>query len=104
MFYKLWIYFRSFRLNINRILFKKDAIGKGDSKLVAMISLWLGPIGTLLAVGVSYVFAAFYCLVGLSTGFLKLREVIPFAPFLSLGSLFIWFFGNEFIFEKILLF
>ena len=93
--------FESFR-KLARYLFKKDAIGKGDSKLVAMLSLWLGPIGTLLAVGISYIFAAIYCLVGLFTGFLKLRQVIPFAPFLSLGGLFIWFLGNEFVFEKIL--
>ena len=85
-----------------KYIYKKEAIGKGDSKLVAMLSLWLGPIGTLLAVGISYILAAIYCLVGLFTGFLKLRQVIPFAPFLSLGGLFIWFLGNEFVFEKIL--
>jgi len=86
----------------SKYLFKKDAIGKGDSKLVAMIALWLGPIGTLFAVGISYILAAIYCLVGLSTNFLKFRQVIPFAPFLSLGGLIVWFLGNKFIFEKIL--
>jgi leader peptidase (prepilin peptidase)/N-methyltransferase len=96
-----FLVFESLR-KLAKCIFKKEAIGKGDSKLVAMLSLWLGPIGTLFAVGIAYVFAAFYCLVALSTGFLKLREVIPFAPFLSLGGLFIWFLGNEFIFEKIL--
>ncbi len=83
-------------------LFKKDALGKGDSKLVAMLALWLGPVGTIFAVGISYVFAAIYCLLGLSMNFLKFRQVIPFAPFLSLGGLIVWFFGNEFMFEKIL--
>ncbi len=85
-----------------KYIFKKDAIGKGDSKLVAMIALWIGPIGTLLAVGISYIIAAIYCLVGLSTNFLKFREMIPFAPFLSIGGLIVWFLGNEFILEKIL--
>ena len=32
-------------------------LAKGDSKLVAMLALWLGPIGILLAVGISYIFA-----------------------------------------------
>ena len=54
--------FESFRY-LARYIFKKDAIGKGDSKLVAMLALWLGPLGTLLAVGISYIFAALYCLV-----------------------------------------
>ena len=88
--------------NLAKYIFKKDAIGKGDSKLVAMISIWLGPMGTLFAVGISYIIAAIYCLAGLSINLLKLRQVIPFAPFLSIGGLIVWFMGNEFIFEKIL--
>ena len=87
-----------------KYIFKKDAIGKGDSKLVAMLALWLGPIGTLLAVGLSYIIAAFYCLIGLSTKLIRSGQAIPFAPFLSLGGLIIWFLGNEFVFEKILRF
>ena len=67
-----------------------------------MLAIWLGPSGTLLAVGLSYIFAAIYCLVGLSTNFLKFRQVIPFAPFISLGGLVVWLFGNEFIILKIL--
>tara|TARA_B100001093_G_scaffold494162_1_gene537253 strand:- start:851 stop:1669 length:819 start_codon:yes stop_codon:yes gene_type:complete len=96
-----FLIFESYR-HIAKYIFKKDAIGKGDSKLVAMLTLWLGPIGTLFAVGLSYIFAAIYCLVGLSTNLLKFRQVVPFAPFLSIGGLFVWFFGNELIFEKIL--
>ncbi len=85
-----------------RYIFKKEAIGKGDSKLVAMLALWLGPIGTLFALGFSYVFAATYCFVGLSMNFLRFRQVIPFAPFISLGGLIVWFLGNDFIMLKIL--
>ncbi len=85
-----------------KYIFKKDALGKGDSKIVAMLALWLGPMGTLFAVGLSYIFAAIYCLVGLSFNFIKFRQIIPFAPFLSLGGLIVWFLGNEFIFERIL--
>ena len=93
--------FESFRY-LAKCFFKKDAIGMGDSKLVAMLALWVGPVGTLFAVGISYIFAAIYCLLGLSINFVKSGQVIPFAPFLSLGGLFVWFFGNDFIFEKIL--
>ncbi len=86
-----------------KYIFKKDAIGKGDSKLVAMLSLWLGPIGTLFAVCISYIFAAIYCLLGLSLNQIKFRQVIPFAPFLSLGGLLVWLVGNDFILYKVLL-
>ena len=86
-----------------KYIFKKDAIGRGDSKLVAMLALWLGPIGTLFAVGISYIFAAIYCLIGLPFNLVKLKQVIPFAPFLSLGGLLIWLIGNDFVIKKILL-
>tara|TARA_Y100000739_G_scaffold159418_1_gene137771 strand:+ start:49 stop:867 length:819 start_codon:yes stop_codon:yes gene_type:complete len=85
-----------------KYIFKKDAIGKGDSKLVAMLALWLGPMGTLFTVAIAYIFAAAYCFVGLPLKLVRFRQAIPFAPFLSLGGLIIWLLGNEFIFEKIL--
>ncbi len=85
-----------------KYIFKKEALGKGDSKLVGMMALWLGPFGTLFAVGASYIFAAMFILIGTSIKFIKYRQIIPFAPFLSLGGLFTWFFGNEFILKIIL--
>ena len=93
--------FEIFR-RVAKYIFKKDAIGKGDSKLVAMLALWLGPLGTLFAIGFSYIFAAIFCFVGLSANSLSFRQAIPFAPFISLGGLTVWFFGNEFIMLKIL--
>ena len=99
----MWFFiFESLRY-LTKFIFKKDAIGRGDSKLVAMLALWLGPIGTLFAVGISYIFAAIYCLVGLPFNFVKFKQVIPFAPFLSLGGLLIWLMGNDFVIKKILL-
>ena len=90
--------------SLSKYFFKKDALGKGDSKLIAMLAIWLGPIGILFAVGISYIIAAIYCLVGLSTKLLKSRQVIPFAPFLSIGGLIIWFYGNDFLIEKMMSF
>ena len=93
--------FESFR-KFAKYIFKKDAIGKGDSKLIAMMALWLGPLGTFFAVGISYIFAAIFCLIGISMKLIKYKEVIPFAPFLSLGGLFVWFFGNQFFVDQVL--
>ena len=100
----IWFFiFESIRY-LAKYIFKKDAVGKGDSKLVAMLALWLGPVGTLFAVGISYIFAGIYCLVGLSLNLVRFKQVIPFAPFLSLGGLFIWLLGHDFVINKILLF
>ena len=57
-----------------KYIFKKDALGKGDSKLIAMLALWLGPMGIFFAIGFSYVIAAIYCFTGLSMNFLSLGK------------------------------
>ena len=95
--------FESFR-KFAKHIYKKDAIGKGDSKLIAMMALWLGPLGIILCVSISYIFAAVFCLTGISLNKVKLKQAIPFAPFLSLGGLTVWLLGNEFFIEKILRF
>lgn len=80
---------------IAKYIFKKEALGQGDSKLVSMISLWLGPVGILLSVGISYIVAAIFVIFGLSMNTLRRNQFIPFAPFLAIGALIIWFFGND---------
>ena len=84
-----------------KFLFKKEALGQGDSKFIAMMSLWLGPLGILLSVGISYIFAAIFILFGLQMKMIKKSQLIPFAPFLSFGALIVWFFGNDFIIDII---
>ena len=96
-----FLIFESLRKFANYI-YKRDALGKGDSKLVAMMALWLGPIGIILCVSISYIFAALFCLVGLSLNLVKLKQFIPLAPFLALGGLIVWLMGNEFFIYKIL--
>ena len=54
--------FESLRISAKKI-YKRDALGKGDSKLVSMIALWLGPVGITLSLGISYVIAAIFILV-----------------------------------------
>ena len=90
-----------FLRSLAKYIFKKDAIGRGDSKLVAMLALYLGPLGVVFAVGISYTIAAIFCLVGLSANLFRYGQVIPFAPFLSLGGLIVWLIGNQFILEQI---
>ena len=82
-------------------VFKKDALGKGDSKLVGMLGLWLGPIGILLGIGISYVLASIYLLIGFQINKIRKGQLIPFAPFLSAGGLIVWYFGNEVLIKAI---
>ena len=89
-----YLFFELIR-KIAKYIFKKEALGQGDSKLISMISLWLGPVGILLSVGISYIFAAIFVIFGLSMNILRRNQFIPFAPFLAIGALMVWFFGND---------
>jgi len=95
--------FESFR-KFAKYIYRKDVIGKGDSKLIAMMALWLGPTGIILSVAISYIFAAVFCLLGIFFKLIKLKQVIPFAPFLSFGGLIVWLLGNEFFIDKLFLY
>jgi len=89
-----YLFFELIR-KIAKYILKKEALGQGDSKLISMISLWLGPVGILLSVGISYIVAAIFVILGLSMNILKRNQFIPFAPFLATGALTVWFFGND---------
>tara|TARA_Y100000589_G_scaffold328595_1_gene373060 strand:+ start:337 stop:1155 length:819 start_codon:yes stop_codon:yes gene_type:complete len=95
--------FETFR-KFAKYIYKRDAIGKGDSKLIAMMALWLGPTGIILCLAISYIIAALFCLLGIYFKLINLKQVIPFAPFLSFGGLIVWLLGNEFFIDKLLLY
>jgi len=86
-----YIIFEIIRISA-KYFYKKDALGKGDSKLVSLIALWLGPLGVVLSICITYIFAAICLLVALKLKLIKEYQLIPFAPFLSLGGLSVWFF------------
>ena len=77
-------------------------MGKGDSKLIAMLGLWLGPLGVVLAIAISYISAAIVILIGIFLKKIKLKQTIPFGPFISLGGIIVWIFGNDFFLMKLL--
>lgn len=82
---------------IGRWIWKRDALGGGDIKLIAMIAAFLGWRGGLITV-------FWASLIGSSWGgFLMLikrkgrKDLIPFGPFLCLGALISLFYGPEMI-------
>ena len=77
---------------IGKLIFKKDAMGGGDVKFLAMIGAFLGYKQVLLI----YFLAPFF---GSAVGiFMKLKykaEIIPYGPYLSLASFIVIIWGHE---------
>ena len=87
---------------IGKKIYKKEVMGKGDSKLISMLGLWLGPLGTILTIAISYISAAILILIGIFLKKINLKQTIPFGPFISLGGILVWIFGNDFFLTRIL--
>ncbi|ADI01960.1 prepilin peptidase [Syntrophothermus lipocalidus] len=79
------------------ILVSRGGMGWGDVKLAGVLGLFLGVGGTLVGLFVAFVAGA---LVGLSlvvAGRKGAKDLIPFGPFLSLGGLVAFFWGQEIV-------
>lgn len=76
---------------------KKDAIGGGDIKLMAMAGLILGWKLIIPAYFIGIVTGAVISIVLLASGKKKRGDEIPFGPFLCLGTAVSMFFGSEII-------
>lgn len=71
---------------LGRLLFKKEAMGGGDLKLMAMIGAFTGWVNVLWTL-------FFGSIIGLIFGVVKKKEIIPFGPFLAIGSFIAMIFG-----------
>ena len=91
-----YLFFEILRIIAEKI-YKREALGKGDSKLVSMMAIWLGPLGIFLSIAISYVIAAIFLMILLRFKKIKIDQIIPFAPFLCIGGITVWYFGNEFL-------
>jgi leader peptidase (prepilin peptidase)/N-methyltransferase len=79
-------------------LFKREGMGGGDVKLLAMIGAFLGWKAVLLTILLSSLIGS---ISGISIMVLKgknFKYAIPFGPFLSLGAVIALFYQNEIIF------
>jgi leader peptidase (prepilin peptidase)/N-methyltransferase len=79
------------------IIAKKEGMGGGDIKLLAMIGAFLGPKGVIFTIFISSV-------VGSLTGIIlmfymkkNMKMAVPFGPFLAIGAMAYIFFGPELI-------
>lgn len=78
-------------------IFKKEAMGGGDIKMMAMVGGFLGWKGVILT---TFLGSLFGSIIGAGMMFFMGREKgsqIPFGPFLALGAVVSLFFGQEII-------
>ena len=75
----------------------KEGMGGGDVKLLAMIGAWMGWRGLPYIVLISSLTGALVGGLSLIAARKGMRTKIPFGPFLSIGALVQFFFGNELI-------
>jgi leader peptidase (prepilin peptidase) / N-methyltransferase len=77
----------------------KGGMGGGDIKLFAVVGFVLGVKMLLLSFFLSTLFGAFFGVIGLLLGTIKRKQTIPFGPFIALGTLISYLFGNYLIAE-----
>lgn len=82
-------------------LFRKEALGGGDIKLLAAVGAWTGALGAFDCLIVASFLGSVYGVALMLRGKLKRSDPIPFGPFLCAAALFNFFwllpFGFPFI-------
>ncbi len=79
---------------IGNFVFKKDSMGGGDVKLLAMLGAFLGWQKVLLVFFMGPVLALPF---GLFLKFVKKEEIIPYGPFLALAGWLVFLWGDQLI-------
>lgn len=79
------------------VFFKKQGMGGGDMKLMAMIGLFMGLKYVLLSMLFSIYIGGIIFIILMLMGKIQKTEYIPFGPFLSIGTLVSLFAGAQII-------
>lgn len=88
--------FWSIRIVGGRV-FKKEALGFGDVKLMAAIGALLGPSLVLLAAFLAALIGSVMGLTLIAVGRAELGSRLPFGPFICLGAATAFLYGHRFI-------
>jgi leader peptidase (prepilin peptidase)/N-methyltransferase len=90
--------FMALLMVLGKWLLKKEAMGMGDLKLLAMIGIYVGITGALLSVYIGAMIAFILIVIQLLSRRINLKETIPFGPFIAVGALVYIMIGSELIF------
>jgi prepilin signal peptidase PulO-like enzyme (type II secretory pathway) len=77
------------------VITKGKGMGMGDVKYALFMGLLLGPEKTILAFYVAFVMGAIVGLILIAVRKMGRKSIIPFGPFLILGTFLAWWWGNE---------
>jgi len=80
-----------------KLAFKKEVLGFGDLKFVALLGAMLGFWGMLLSLFLAYTLSALVVSVLLIIGKVKWGSYVPFGPALAAGAALTLFFGPQLI-------
>ena len=80
---------------IGQLLFKKESIGFGDVKLLVLIGVFMGFPDVLICLVFGIFAASVYILYGMILKKITLGDIIPFGPFLAIGTLVYSLAGRE---------
>ena len=72
----------------------KGGMGGGDIKLFGLIGFVMGIKGVILSFIFSTFFGAIFGVIGMVIGLVKRRKPIPFGPFIVIGTLVAYFYGD----------
>lgn len=78
------------------LITQKKGMGLGDVKLAVFMGLFLGK-NVILAFYIAFVVGALTAIILMVFGKVDKKTAVPFGPFLILGSLVSWFWGNELV-------
>lgn len=87
--------FMALLMVLGKWLFKKEAMGMGDLKLLIMIGAYIGISGALLSVYIGAMIAFVLILIQWLAKRINLKETIPFGPFIAVGTLVYVVLGSE---------
>jgi leader peptidase (prepilin peptidase)/N-methyltransferase len=89
--------FMALLMVLGKWLLKKEAMGMGDLKLLAMIGVYVGMTGALLSVYFGAMIAFIMIIIQLLSRRINLKETIPFGPFIAVGTFVYILIGSELI-------
>ena len=82
---------------LGRLFLKKESMGMGDIKLYGMIGLYVGFPDVFATLFFAVYVAAAFIGVGLALRKIKLRDAIPFGPFIAIGTVVFLVWGRAIV-------
>ncbi len=80
---------------LGKAIFQKEAMGGGDVKLMAMVGSFMGIKLTLFTIFLGSIFGAAIGVILILFRLKTRKDYIPFGPYLSLGAVLSFFFGEK---------